>query len=160
MEYKIREIEKKDNKEIENLIRTCLIEFEANHEGTAWSDPNLGNFSLIYNTEGDKYWVAADERGKIVGGVGIGALCCTEGICELQKMYCLSEARGTGASHKLMDTALEFARKYYVKCYLETLENMKAAQKFYEKYGFEKIDKPLVKTEHFACNVRYIKNLK
>lgn len=160
MVYKIREIEKKDNKEIENLIRTCLIEFEANHEGTAWSDPNLGNFSLIYNTEGDKYWVAADERGKIVGGVGIGALCCTEGICELQKMYCLSEARGTGASHKLMDTALEFARKYYVKCYLETLENMKAAQKFYEKYGFEKIDKPLVKTEHFACNVRYIKNLK
>ena len=160
MVYKIREIEKKDNKEIENLIRTCLIEFEANHEGTAWSDPNLGNFSLIYNTEGDKYWVAADERGKIVGGVGIGSLCCTEGICELQKMYCLPEARGTGASHKLMDSALDFASKYYEKCYLETLENMKAAQKFYEKYGFERIDKPLVKTEHFACNVRYVKNLK
>lgn len=160
MVYKIREIEKKDNKEIENLIRTCLIEFEANHEGTAWSDPNLGNFSLIYNTEGDKYWVAADERGKIVGGVGIGSLCCTEGICELKKMYCLPEARGTGASHKLMDSALDFASKYYEKCYLETLENMKAAQKFYEKYGFERIDKPLVKTEHFACNVRYVKNLK
>lgn len=34
MEYKIREIEAKDNKEIENVIRTCLIEFGANHEGT------------------------------------------------------------------------------------------------------------------------------
>ena len=32
MVYKIREIEKKANKEIENLIRTCLIEFEANHK--------------------------------------------------------------------------------------------------------------------------------
>ena len=37
---------------------------------------------------------------------------------------------------------------------------MIAAQKFYEKYGFERIYEPLVKTEHFACDVRYIKNLK
>lgn len=32
MEYKIKEIEAKNNKEIENVIRTCLIEFGANHE--------------------------------------------------------------------------------------------------------------------------------
>jgi len=37
---------------------------------------------------------------------------------------------------------------------------MVAAQKFYEKYGFERIYKFLVKTEHFACDVRYIKELK
>ena len=49
MEYKIREIEARDNKEVENVIRTCLIEFGANHEGTAWADPNLGRFSEIYN---------------------------------------------------------------------------------------------------------------
>ena len=59
-----------------------------------------------------------------------------------------------------MDIALEYASEYYSKCYLETLENMVAAQKFYEKYGFERIYEPLVKTEHFACDVRYIKNLK
>lgn len=35
MEYQIREIEAKDNKDVENVIRTCLIEFGANHEGTA-----------------------------------------------------------------------------------------------------------------------------
>ena len=50
MEYKIREIEAKDNKEIEQIIRSCLIEFGANHEGTVWADPNLGRFSEIYNT--------------------------------------------------------------------------------------------------------------
>ena len=37
MEYKIREIDEKDNKEIENIIRSCLIEFGVNHEGTAWA---------------------------------------------------------------------------------------------------------------------------
>ncbi len=160
MKYKIREIEEKDNKEIENVIRTCLIEFGANHEGTAWADPNLGRFSEIYNTDGNKYWVAIDGKEKIVGGVGIGKLEGIEDVCELQKMYCLPEARGTGIAHELIGKALDYAKKYYKRCYLETLENMIAAQKFYEKYGFERIYKPLVKTEHFACDVRYIKELK
>lgn len=160
MDYKIREIEAKDNKEIENVIRICLIEFGANHEGTAWADPNLGRFSEIYNTEGNKYWIAENEEGKIVGGVGIGKLNGIDDVCELQKMYCLPETRGTGISHKLMDIALEYAKKYYSRCYLETLSNMIAAQKFYEKYGFVRVDEPIVKTEHFACDVRYIKELK
>lgn len=67
MKYKIREIETKDNEKIEVVIRTCLIEFGANHEGTAWVDPNLGRFSEIYKTEGNKYWIAENEEGKIVG---------------------------------------------------------------------------------------------
>ena len=159
MQYKIREIEEKDNKEIEAVIRACLIEFGANHEGNAWTDQNLGRFSEIYNTEGNKYWVAVDENSKIVGGVGIGKLDGIDDVCELQKMYCLPNARGTGLSHELMNIALEYAKKYYSRCYLETLKNMVAAQKFYEKYGFERIYEPLVKTEHFACDVRYIKNI-
>lgn len=85
MKYNIREIEEKDNKEVENVIRACLIEFGANHEGTAWADPNLGRFSEIYNTDGNKYLVAIDENGKIVGGVGIGKLDGIEDVCELQK---------------------------------------------------------------------------
>ena len=113
MKYNIREIEEKDNKEVENVIRACLIEFGANHEGTAWADPNLGRFSEIYNTDGNKYLVAIDENGKIVGGVGIGKLDGIEDVCELQKMYCLPETRGTGISHKLMDMALEYAKKYF-----------------------------------------------
>ena len=160
MEYKIKEIEEKYNKGIEKVIRKCLIEFEANHEGTAWADPNLGRFSKIYNTEGNKYWVAIDENDKVVGGVGIGKLEGIDDICELQKMYCLQEARGTGIAHKLIGIALEYAKKYYSRCYLETLENMVAAQKFYEKHGFIRMYEQLVKTEHFACDVRYIKELR
>lgn len=159
MEYTIREIEPKDNKQVENVIRTCLIEFGANHEGTAWADPNLGRFSEIYNTEGNKYWVATDENDKVVAGVGIGKLDGIEDVCELQKMYCLPEIRGIGISHRLIQKALEYAKKYYSRCYLETLNNMIAAQKFYEKYGFTRIYEPIVKTGHFACDVRYILDL-
>lgn len=157
MEYNIREIEEKDNKQVENVIRTCLIEFGGNHEGLAWSDPDLGRFSEVYNKKGYKYWVVEDEKGNIVGGTGIGKL--TDEVCELQKMYCLKIARGTGVAHKLMKLALDFAKKYYKKCYIETLSNMIAANKFYKKYGFEKLDKPYVQTEHYACDVWYIKDL-
>lgn len=159
MKYTIRKIKKEDNKIIEKIIRECLIEFGANHEGTAWTDPNLDKFSIVYSTPGNKYFVAEDEDGKIVGGVGIGKIEGIEDTCELQKMYCIREVRGNGISHKLIETALDYAKKYYSKCYLETLDNMIAAQKFYEKYGFKRIKKPIIKTEHYACDVRYLKNL-
>ena len=158
MEYEIKEIEEKYNKELEKVIRTCLIEFGANHEGTAWADPNLGKFSEIYNSEGNKYWIVLDKNGKIVGGSGIGKL--ADNVCELQKMYFLPIARGTGISHKVMNICLNYAKKYYKQCYIETLENMIAAQKFYEKYGFKRIYEPLIQTDHFACDVRYIKDLR
>lgn len=156
---KVRPIEKKDDRRIEQIIRSCLIEFGADHEGTAWADPDLGRFSEIYGTEGNQYWVAEDVEGNIVGGVGIGVLSSVTGVCELQKMYCLAEARGSGIAHKLMNTALECAKAHYDRCYLETLENMAAAQRFYEKYGFERVREPLTQTGHFACDVRYIKDL-
>ncbi len=61
MSYRIREIQKKDNAAVEHVIRSCLIEFGADHEGTAWADPDLGRFSEIYNSEGNRYWVAEGQ---------------------------------------------------------------------------------------------------
>lgn len=156
-EYFIREIEKKDDELIEQIIRSCLIEFGGDREGTAWCDPDLGRFSEIYNKPGHKYWVIEDETGKVVGGAGIGAL--TEDVCELQKMYCLKEARGTGVAHQLMVLCLDYAKDYYQKCYLETFHNMIAANKFYQKYDFQQLDKPYIETEHFSCDAWYIKDL-
>ena len=160
MEYLIRTIEPRDDGQVEAVIRSCLVEFGADHEGTAWADPDLGRFSQIYRTEGNRYWVAEDRSGRIVGGVGIGALDGVDGVCELQKMYCLPEARGVGVAGVLLERALDYAGRYYSRCYLETLDNMIAAQRFYEKNGFVRTYEPIVKTAHFACEVRYIKDLR
>lgn len=159
MKYTIREIESKDNKQVENVIRTCLIEYGANHEGTAWADPDLGRFSEIYDKPAHKYWVAVNEEEKVIAGVGIGDLPGAEGVCELQKMYCLKEYRGNGIASKLIEIAFDFAKEHYSKCYLETLENMIEAQRFYEKNGFVRLNGPLVNTGHFACDVCYLKEL-
>ena len=98
MTYTIRPIEARDNEAVEAVIRACLLEFGGNRPGTAWYDPGLSRFSEVYRGEGRAYWVAVDEGGRVVGGTGIGELEGVPGVCELQKMYCLPEARGTGAA--------------------------------------------------------------
>ena len=159
MEYTIRTIEEKDNRKIEKIIRDCLTEYGAAHEGTAWADPMLGRFSEVYAKDGDCYWVAEAPDGHLLGGVGIGYMEGTDRICELQKMYCIREARGTGVGAGLLNTALEFAAERYRLCYLETLDNMVPAQKFYEKHGFARTDEVIGNTGHFNCQVKYIKTL-
>ena len=70
MVYTIREIAPRDNRDVEGVIRSCLIEFGWNREGTAWCDPDLGRFSEVYNREGFRYWVVADGADRAVGGAG------------------------------------------------------------------------------------------
>lgn len=156
MDYQIRQIMECDNAAVEDIIRSCLIEFGANHAGTAWED-DLAHFSFTYQGEGNRYWVAVDETGKVVAGTGIGRL--TDTICELQKMYCLPEARGTGVAQRLMETALTYAKDHYAQCYLETRENMVAAKRLYEKNGFRRLKEKVVQTAHIHCDVPYIRQL-
>ena len=159
MNYEIREILPRDDAAVERVIRACLVEFGGDRPGTAWEDPYLGRFSQVYAPEDSRYWVAVDEAGEVVGGVGIGPLHGADGVCELQKMYTLPPVRGTGTAHWLLTLALEFARERYRQCYLETFGNMVAAQKFYEKHGFRRVEEPVADTGHWGCDVRYLKDL-
>ena len=58
-----------------------------------------------------------------------------------------------------LERALAYAGQYYQRCYIETLHNMTAANRFYRKYGFTPLDAPLLDTGHFSCDVWYIKEL-
>ena len=155
----IREIQEKDNKELESVIRSCLIEYGKNIEGCAWTDPYLGKMCEVYQNEKSKYWVV-EKNNKIVAGCGIGPVDKIENICELQKMYSIKEVRGSGIAYELLKLALEFANEYYDKCYIETFSNMERANKFYIKNGFRQLDKPIIDGEHYACDMWYIKELR
>ena len=157
--FKIREIESADNAGLERVIRSCLIEIGQDHDGTIWTDPMLGELSEEYSGDGIHYWVVENESGDISGGIGIGRISGNDDVCELQKFYCLPELRGTGAAQALMETALEFAKHKYSKCYIETFDNTIAAQKLYERNGFTRTDVRYGSTGHYACNILYIKEL-
>ncbi|UTY40211.1 GNAT family N-acetyltransferase [Allocoprobacillus halotolerans] len=154
----IRQIKEKDNLEVEKLIRDCLIEFGGNRPGCAWEDKDLGRFYQVYQPDNRQYLVVIKD-GHVVGGCGIGPVVGKQGICELQKMYCYKEIRGTGIAKELLDQSLVFAKKHYQKCYLETFSQMVAANRFYLKNGFQPLDKPLIQGPHYACDRWYIKDL-
>lgn len=157
---KVRKIEPKDDAQVAHIIRTCLTEYGGDHRpDTAWADPYLDHFSTVYVLENNCYWVAENDDGLVVAGVGIGPIDGEEDICELQKMYCLSDYRGTGIAGQLMELALDFGRQFYRYCYLETLDNMDRAQRFYEKYGFERTTRTVGQTGHDGCSCHYIRSL-
>ncbi len=160
LEWIIREIIESDNKELENVLSSVMIEFKVPKKGTALSDPELKRMSNAYNCSRSIYFVIK-RGGKIFGGAGISPLKNSkENICELQKMYFLNDARGIGLGKKMIKRCIDEATRYkYDKCYIETMYNMKSAQKLYLSEGFNYIDKPLGNTGHSSCPVWMIKNL-
>lgn len=158
---KIRKIERKDDAKVASIIRTCLIEYGGDHRNdTAWADPYLDRFSEVYVLENNAYWVAENGEGEVIAGVGIGPMDGVDGVCELQKMYCLSPYRGQGIAKALLDTALAFAKNYYDRCYLETMDNMDRAKRFYEKNGFVHTKETIGHTGHGGCNYHNIEYFK
>ncbi|WP_396138218.1 GNAT family N-acetyltransferase [Flavobacterium sp.] len=162
----IREIQQKDNESIAKVIRDIFHELEAPKVGTAYADPILDTLYEVYQTPRSVYYVV-ELDGKVVGGCGVAPLEMLNpvqhdiiSVCELQKMYFAPEIRGTGFAERIINQCLEFAQTQGFKiCYLETLSFMTAAQKLYERMGFEHIDGPMGNTGHNSCEVWMTKKL-
>ena len=159
MEPIVRRVEKKDNPQIATIIRTVMPEFGASGKGFAIHDKEVDIFEA-YNHKRAAYFVC-ELDGKIIGGGGVAPLeGGDESVCELKKMYFLTEARGKGLGQKVLSSCLREARNIgFKKCYLETFNTMGLAMKLYEKNGFEKISGPMGNTGHFACDTFYLLDL-
>ena len=159
--FTIRQICKKDNLSLSEVIRKVLIEIGVPKRGTAFSDLEVDFMFEAYNKKRSIYYVVEND-GKIYGGAGISHLNEADyDICELQKMYFLPSIRGKGLGNQMIQKCLDFALDNKFKyCYIETLPYMKAAQKLYLKNGFSYIEGPIGNTGHTSCNVWLLKKLK
>ena len=156
----IREVLEKDNSSLASIIRQVLLEIGVPKVGTAYADPELDFMCQAYSDQRSAYFVL-EENGFVTGGAGISPLKGGKSsICELQKMYFLPSARGKSLGKKMIDHCLDYAKEQdFEICYIETLPYMKAAQKLYQKKGFEYIDHPMGSTGHTSCNVWLINKL-
>ena len=156
----IRKINKSDNASLFEILTTVMIEFKVPQEGTALSDPELKKMFEAYQTKRSVYFIN-EKNNKIFGGAGISQLKNSkENICELQKMYFLNEARGIGMGKKMIKMCIAEAINFgFKKCYIETMHNMKSAQKLYLSQGFNYLDYPLGNTGHSSCPVWMLKEL-
>ena len=161
MKINIRPIQKSDNSQICGIIRSVLEEYGGKKLGTAYYDHDTEYMFESYQGQNEVYYII-EVDGKVIGGGGVKHLSGTkQNIAEFQKFYILSQYRGMGLGKKLISLCIDFARvQGYNAIYLETFENMQAAQAIYKKYGFQYIDEPLGGTGHTSCPVWMLLNLK
>lgn len=140
-----RRITAADDAAIAKIIRTNLEALQLDIPGTAYFDPELDHLSAYYNSDEEKrnYFIALDEAGKVIGGVGVAEFTNIAGCAELQKLYLSDAAKGKGLSKELVALAEEWAKQAgYKKLYLETHSNLTVAMKLYDKLGFKQLPKP------------------
>ena len=153
-------MELNDNEALAIAVRKVLIEMGVPKVGTTYEDKELDAMYESYSQSRFQYYVV-ENQGNIMGGAGIAPLKDGDpSVCELQKMYFLSEARGKGLGKKMIHLCLDFAKANdFQLCYIETMPNMLDAQALYQKVGFKYIDHPMGNTGHTSCPVWLIKSL-
>ena len=158
--FLVRPIVAADSPAVAHIIRTVMPEFGASGAGFAIHDAEVDDMASAYAQPGSAYFVV-ERDGKVCGGGGVAALAGGNSrICELRKMYFLRELRGLGAGDALIALCLQRARELgYAQCYLETLTGMDAAQRLYEKHGFQRITAAMGNTGHFSCDRFYLREL-
>ena len=149
-----------DDAALASIIRTSLEQMHLNLPGTAYFDPELDHLSAYYAREPKKrtYFVALDDAGQVVGGVGVAEFAPIPNCAEIQKLY-LCAVRGKGYSKELMRLAETWAKEAgYQQLYLETHSNLQIAIRLYEKLGFTEIERPK-EVLHSTMDHFYIKHL-
>ena len=159
-EFFIRKIKENDNQELHHVLSGVMREFDVPEIGTALADPELKKMFQAYDNHKSSYFVIL-KNNSLLGGAGISKLKnSNDNICELQKMYFSIEARGKGLGSLMIDLCLKSAIEHgFEKCYIETMHNMKSAQKLYLFQGFKYIKKPMGNTGHSSCPVWMLRKL-
>jgi putative acetyltransferase len=156
----IREIEKKDDDALYEVIRSVMTAYGADPKTTVLGEESIKHMSSCYTAPDAVYYVV-EENGVLAGGCGIRHLDGHPGsVCELQRMFLHPWARGKGYGSALMRLCLEKAAEFgYKQVYLESFSNMTDAIRLYEKTGFVRIPEPMGATGHSGCNVFMVKNI-
>lgn len=112
---------------------------------TAEDQPDLARIPEFYQHGCGNFWVAlcgSGDRCEVVGSISL--LDIGQGCAALRKMFVKREFRGheAGVAASLLAAALAWAREKSLRAiYLGTVSTYHAAHRFYEKNGFERIEK-------------------
>jgi GNAT superfamily N-acetyltransferase len=118
--------------EVDSLIKAIGDEFK---------EPISSSNKVSKKRVPDKYWVAV-HNGKVIGTVAIIVLKNRSGV--LKMMFVSKAYRGKqyGVSQLLLQTARNWCRKEKItSIFLGTMNQFKAAHRFYEKNSFTRIER-------------------
>src|ERR1700742_3724054 len=124
---------------VDIIIPIQHIEFQV--PVTLEAQPDLLDIETYYHQGGGNFWGAFYD-GKLVGTVGLITMKNNAGC--IRKMFVRKEYRGKELSiaQTLLDTLLAYGKRHQINAvYLGTVEQLKAAHRFYERNGFTRIEK-------------------
>jgi putative acetyltransferase len=147
--FQIRLLEPADVPALLTIIAESRAEYGVGERGVELLEPADRALYSTYQRQRSLYFVAS-RGGEIVGGAGIAPLAGADPLtCELQRMYLRRDARGRGIGQALLQHCLDAARQFlYVRCYLETISQMRGALAFYARHGFASLASPRGCTGH------------
>jgi len=155
----IREIQETDNAAVAALVRDNLEAVGLDIPGTAYFDEGLDHLSDSYGKDNARYFVLADYKGEVIGGIGFSGFEAMKDTAELQKLYLKDSAKGSGLGYKLIEHVEDSMREAgYKYSYLETHDVLKAAIHLYEKSGYKEIKRP-AEVGHSTMNRFFLKTL-
>ena len=107
--------------------KTCFTSFEA----------ELNNIEALYQEPGKYKLIAVEEPGgKVVGCVGLRTL--SPGVAEMKRLYVVPSHRGLQLGKRLANEIMDIADQHgYQRMILDTMTEMKDAQRLYQRLGFE-----------------------
>lgn len=145
----IRPIEPADVPAMLHIISATRAEYGIADRGVELLEPADLALYATYQRQRTLYFVAVLD-GEVVGGAGVAPLAGADPLtCELQRMYLRADARGRGIGEVLLTHCLAAARQFlFVRCYLETIAQMRPALAFYGRHGFRELPEPMGRTGH------------
>ena len=102
--------------------------------------PDLRDIEQSYLSAGGGFWVALDEREKVVGTIGL--LVKTTEVAVLKKFFVAADWRGAGkhCASRLYASLIAFARsRGLTTILLDTPSSSTRSHAFYRRQGFEEI---------------------
>jgi len=156
---KWREMTEADNAAVAALVRDNLKQFNLDLPGTVYFDEGLDHLSDYYGNDERKYFVIEGDNGEVIGGIGYDKFEPMQDTAELQKLYLIDAAKGSGLGYELLDFIEDKMREAgYKVSYLETHDNLQAAIHIYKKKGYKEIERPK-EVVHSTMNRFFIKEL-
>lgn len=136
--YNIRSLDNTYCARVIDLILP-IQQIEHNVPVTLEAQPDLLDIERYYLQTGGHFWGAFHEN-ELVGTIALISLGHNAGA--IRKMFVKKEYRGkeTGIAQQLLGILEEYCRNNGIgQLYLGTVEVLKAAYRFYERNGFERI---------------------
>jgi GNAT superfamily N-acetyltransferase len=108
---------------------------------TIQDQPDLFDIDRVYNQPGGGFWGAIHLKdGELIGTIALISVGHNSGV--IRKMFVKKEFRGKelGIAQQLFQTLIDHSHtKAISDLYLGTVEKLKAACRFYERNGFNRI---------------------